>query len=146
MEFVIVDWRVSESATVPGDNPGRRAAITPGASFETMSSIQPLNWWAAHPDLASIYPLAQMLFSIPASSAEAERCFSSAGFLLDTRRTRLSTEHLRQEFRVRQYIVSGSSAHTAKGREVKMKNVGNLLRHFAAHVDSVCALPAESSA
>ncbi len=62
-----------------------------------------LEWWSKQP-FPSIVPLIKMLLAIPATSSESERAFRSAGLILDPLRTRLSPQHLNQEFRLRSYL------------------------------------------
>lgn len=50
-----------------------------------------LNWWAQNKSrFPRLSTLARRIFSMPASSAAPERNFSTAGFVLNERRTRLS--------------------------------------------------------
>lgn len=60
-------------------------------------NCDPLLWWREnqhmYPNLASIVP---EKFCIPATSVPCERLFSKAGYLLQDRRTRLSTEKVSQ--------------------------------------------------
>ncbi len=56
----------------------------------------PLVWWPNNPDLSALFPVAKMLFSMPASTGEDERGFSSAGFTLNQRRSRLDLDNFRR--------------------------------------------------
>ena len=94
------------------------------------SDEDPLVWWPAHPRLATLFNYAKMLFAIPASSAESERSFSSAGFTMDSHRTRLDLETFRMEHRIRRFIVAGTDGATQAGRETRMARVKKLLEHF----------------
>ena len=69
----------------------------------------PLAWWPAHQDFSNIYRVVKMLLQIPASSAENERSFSSASFILDERRTRLDLDNFRREHRIRRAICAGTT-------------------------------------
>ena len=91
----------------------------------------PLVWWPQQKDLSLLFPLAKMLFAIPASSADNERSFSSASFTLDYRRTRLELAAFRAEHRIRRFIVSGTDAHSHSGRQRRTAQVGRLLARFA---------------
>ena len=91
----------------------------------------PLAWWPAHPRLAALINYAKMLFAIPASSADNERAFSSAGFTMDSRRTRLDIETFRMEHRIRRFIVAGTDGSTQEGRQMRHARVRKLLEHFA---------------
>jgi hypothetical protein len=88
----------------------------------------PLEWWPAHQQFSSIYHVVKMYFQIPASSAENERSFSSAGFILDERRTRVGLNNFRSEHRIRRAICSSSSP----GQRAKRSN--DLIQRFAALV------------
>ena len=55
----------------------------------------PILFWAER-NTTSLSTLALQLFSIPCSSAPVERLFSKAGFVLNQRRTRLSSSRLEQ--------------------------------------------------
>ncbi|HYN44464.1 MAG TPA: hAT transposon family protein [Candidatus Limnocylindrales bacterium] len=96
----------------------------------------PLLFWPKQQDLASLFPVVKMYLSIPASSADNERGFSSAGFLLSDLRTRLLMDHFIQEFRLRQFILSGpnSSQHSKEGRENKMQRVKLLVEKYSKWV------------
>jgi hypothetical protein len=94
----------------------------------------PLSWWPQHPRLSSIFPLAMMLFAIPATSADNERSFSSASYTLDARRYRTNIDHFRFEHRVRRFIVAGTDPHTQQGRAKRLERVRALLGRFAALV------------
>ena len=62
-------------------------------SLKYMANDDILQWWK---DNSHILPklsiLARKIFAIPASSASSERCFSSAGFLIQERRSSLKPE------------------------------------------------------
>lgn len=94
----------------------------------------PLSFWSRQHELAALFDLVKMYLAIPASSAQDERGFSSAGFLLGELRTQLKSIHFRQEFRVRQFINSGpsSSQHSQDGRESKMERVQLIIAKYTA--------------
>jgi hypothetical protein len=72
----------------------------------------PLEWWPQHAELGAIHSLARMFLAIPATSADDERVFSSAGFTLNQRRTRLGLDNFRREHRIRQFLRGGTLAGT----------------------------------
>ena len=62
-----------------------------------VSSLEPLNYWADQANqlsFAAIYQLHRKHHCIPATSANVERVFSSAGYIASARRNRLSDETL----------------------------------------------------
>lgn len=69
-------------------------ALYDEANIEHLN-VDVLAWWAAHatkfPNLAT---LARFVFAIPASSAAPERNFSTAGYLVAERRSRLSPSNV----------------------------------------------------
>ncbi len=71
-----------------------------------------------------------MLFAIPASSADCERSFSSAGFTLDSRRNRMDVEVFRQEHRLRRFLVSGTDLHTQVGRQTRLDRMNLLINRY----------------
>lgn len=87
----------------------------------------PLILWPTLKDLGLIVDLVMMLFTMPASSADNERAFSSAGFTLDNRRYRMDIETFRQEHRLRRYLVSGTDIHTQAGRQARIDKLVGLL-------------------
>jgi len=66
-------------------------AVARDSLDEDPEDADPLVWWPSHPEYTALFPVAKMLLQIPASSAEDERSFSSASFILDQRRTRLDS-------------------------------------------------------
>jgi hypothetical protein len=78
---------------------------------EEQPEQDPLVWWPRQVHLGVLFPLAKMLFAIPDSSAEDERVFSSAGFTLNQRRTRLDLDNFRREHRIRQFLRGGAAQH-----------------------------------
>ena len=91
---------------------------------EAPEDVDPLEWWPAHSDFSLLYPLAKMLLQIPASSAENERSFSSASFVLDERRTRLDLDNFRREHRIRRYLC-------AHGPKEKLNISNNLIQRYS---------------
>jgi len=97
--------------------------------------VDPLAWWPAQNETLSIlFPLAKMLLAIPATSADNERSFSSAGFTLGPRRTRLDLEIFRSEHRIRRFFVAGTSQHSKESRQEKLARLNDFLDHYAALV------------
>lgn len=111
-------------------------AILPLAEFELDQASEddhPLEWWPLRPHLQMLYPVAQMLFVIPAPSGRNERALSSAGYLLDPRRTRLCLQSFRSENRVRQSLVEDTSVHDScelKGRSDSTSCMQTFLPRF----------------
>lgn len=103
---------------------------------ETDCNIDPLEWWPKNPDLSPLFPLAKMLFAIPASSAENERSFSSAGFILNQRRTQLDIDNFRSEHRIREFLTVGTDCHHQSGRKTRLERMDELLLHFSERVQS----------
>ncbi len=96
---------------------------------ETDETVNPLIWWPSHPEYTILYPVAKMLLQIPAASAENERSFSSASFLLNERRTRLDIENFRREHRIRRHLCAGTTL------EEKLGLSNNLLEEFSRRVN-----------
>ena len=90
----------------------------------------PLIWWPQHPMYGSLYPLAKMLLAIPATSADDERVFSSAGVTLSERRTRLDIDNFCREHRIRQFLTAGTSLNAQEGRRARSERADTLLRRF----------------
>lgn len=90
-----------------------------------------LQWWPRQQNLGVLFPLAKMLFAIPASSADNERSFSSAGFTMGPRRTRTELEAFRAEHRIRRFLTAGADAQSHEGREMQRARVRRLLERFA---------------
>lgn len=98
---------------------------------EAPPNEDPLLWWPHQASLAPLFPLAKLLFAIPASSADNERSFSSASFTLDSRRYRTDIENFRSEHRIRRFIVAGTDGNSQDGRGVRLERVRSLLERFA---------------
>jgi len=75
------------------------------------------------------------MLAIPCTSAEDERNFSSAGFTLSERRTRLHVDNFRAEHRIRRYLVGGCSLHEQAGRELMKKKALALLGRLTAELE-----------
>jgi hypothetical protein len=90
----------------------------------------PLIWWPQQIGLGALFPLAMMLFAIPASSADNERSFSSAGLTLGSRRSRLELEAFRMEHRIRRFLVAGTNGATQEGRQERLNRVARILDRF----------------
>ncbi len=97
----------------------------------------PLKWIPLNSEDPCLFPVAKMFLAIPASSAEDERNFSSAGITLDRLRTRLAIENFRHEHRVRRYLTAGSDLHTQIGRQVRQERAENLIQLFAERYGAV---------
>lgn len=70
------------------------------------SSVDPLVYWPRSDTFYLLLPMIKMLLAVPATSAEAERAFSSAGFTLEPRRSNLDVDNFRREHLVRRFLVS----------------------------------------
>lgn len=97
-------------------------------------TVDPLEWWPCHTNLSCLFPLAKMLFGIPASSAENERSFSSASFTLDPRRTRLDIENFRKEHRIRRFLCAGADSSSQAGRELRLQRAETLMERYSLAV------------
>ena len=100
----------------------------------------PLVWWPSHPEYTALFPVAKMLLQIPASSAENERSFSSASFILDQRRTRLDIDNFRREHRIRRALCVGRTPAE------KLEFSNGLIERFAGHVADARDLKAAQEA
>lgn len=89
--------------------------------------VDPLLWWPQQAELGPLFPIAKMLFAIPASTADDERTFSGAGFVLNARRTRLDIDNFRREHRTRQFLTEGTSLNAAVGRQLRLQRAQTLL-------------------
>lgn len=99
----------------------------------------PLVWWPGQAILAPLFGLAKMLFAVPASSADSERSFSSAGFTMGIRRTRMEVDAFRSEHRIRRFITATGDAQTQLGRQTRLDRVRRILDRFA---DEIAGRPA----
>lgn len=68
-----------------------------------------------------------MYLAIPASTADDERVFSSTGFILNQRRTRLDLDNFRRESRVRQYVTIGNPTTSQAGRQRRLRAAQTLM-------------------
>lgn len=93
-------------------------------------ATNPLEWWPSQSNLSALFPLAKMLFSIPASTSEDERTFSSAGFTLDKLRTRMDLDNFRREHRIRQFMVAGTDPHHQDGRALREERALTLINRL----------------
>lgn len=73
---------------------------------------------ARSPSIQALAPLARMYLAIPASSADLERAFSSAGFL-NTCRESLSTETLEMQVVLRDWILEQYQEHDNDRAEIE---------------------------
>lgn len=58
-----------------------------------IKSVDLLSWWNDRQDLPGLSILAKSIFSIPATSASAERAISTAGQILTAHRSCLNPDH-----------------------------------------------------
>jgi len=91
----------------------------------------PLDFWSQQKDLAALWPVIRMLLAVPASSAHAERAFSSAGFTLDEFRMSLEEENFRREHRLRRYLTAGAPLDSASAFE-RADRALDLITEYAA--------------
>jgi hypothetical protein len=92
----------------------------------------PLLWWPEQTQLGALFPVVMMLLAIPASTAEDERTFSSAGVTLSQRRTRLELDNFRREHRIRHFLSSSTSLNTQAGRQLRIDRANTLLGGFTS--------------
>lgn len=92
-------------------------------------------WWQTnlrHPQrvliLACLAPLAKMYLAFPASSADLERSFSSAGFILEGRE-RLQVRFLEEQVVIRDYLLMLRRKYPAK--EDYLAQVASLLNSLS---------------
>ena len=96
---------------------------------EVLEDTDPLYWWPSHPEYSILFLTAKMLLQIMDASAENERSFSSASFVLDQRRTRLDIDNFRREHRIRRALCVG------KSDQEKLDYSNSLIERFGADVD-----------
>lgn len=83
------------------------AEIDKYSSAPVPESRNPLEFWKAHCDhLPRLAQVAAQVLAITASSAPSERCFSSAGRIIEERRTSLKPETVDDLIRVRSYLLN----------------------------------------
>ena len=80
-----------------------------------------------------------MLLVIPASTAEDERSFSSAGFTLDKLRTRMDLDNFRREHRIRQFLVAGTDPHHQDGRQLRVERALTLIARLGNQINQAQA-------
>jgi len=95
-------------------------------------TTDPLSWWPQQAALGTLFDVARMYLAIPASTADDERVFSSAGFTLNARRTRLDLDNFRREHRVRQFVASGTSLNEQAGRNRRLELTRTLMQQVGA--------------
>jgi hypothetical protein len=91
----------------------------------------PLRWFPLECESRIIFPVAMLYLSIPATSAEDERNFSSAGVTLDRLRSRLEIDRFRFEHRVRRFLAAGSDPQSQEGRQLRQQRAEALLHLFS---------------
>lgn len=110
------------------------------ARLDTANEDQdPLEWWPNNLDLASLFSVAKMLFAIPASTAEDERGFSSAGFTLNQRRSRLDLDNFRREHRIRHFLTIDADINSQGGRRERLRRAHALLEEYARQLAAAAA-------
>lgn len=100
-------------------------------------TADPLVEWPKLTVLAPLFPLAQMLFGIPASTSDDERTFSGAGLVLGNLRTRMDLDNFRREQRVRQFLTLGTDPHTSSGRAERLSRSNRIIERFAMTLERV---------
>ena len=77
-----------------------------------------LSWWKEHStEFPNLSLIARNILCIPASSAASERDFSTAGFVIQERRTQLNLDtvddilFLHSNLRVKEYQISSAGSH-----------------------------------
>ena len=61
------------------------------------SSENPLIWWSKHHEqFPRLAKLAKAYLAIPATSVPSEQSFSKAGYITEKRRSKLSTDHVKE--------------------------------------------------
>lgn len=100
-------------------------------------TADPLVVWPQQTVLAPLFPVAQMLFGIPASTSDDERSFSGAGLVLGNLRTRMDLDNFRREQRVRQFLTLGTDPHTSTGRQELLARSNRIIERFAMTLERV---------
>lgn len=90
-------------------------------------STDPLGWWPSQTDYRVLFDAVKMYLAIPAPTADDERVFSSAGFILNQRRTRIDLDNFRRECGIRQFITIGNPTTSALGRQGRMQGARTLM-------------------
>jgi hypothetical protein len=99
--------------------------------------LDPLLLWPTQfKDYSKLFPGAKMMFGIPCASAENERSFSSASFVLQDCRTKLDVDNFRREHRIRRFLCAGVDTSTQEGRNEKTGRALELLGHYAQQLDA----------
>lgn len=104
-------------------------------------SVDPLAWWPAHHDYRALFDVVKMYLAIPASTADDERVFSSSGFILNQRRTRLDLDNFRRESRIRQYITIGNPTTSQAGRKRRLGAAQTLMERLQEEAIERAAAP-----
>lgn len=110
------------------------------------ADADPLLFWPQNAALGALFPLAKLLFAIPASSADNERAFSSAGFTMGIRRSRLELEAFRAEHRIRRFMVSCADGQSQQGRQKRLDRLSVLLTHYSSLIEERRAAAAAEDA
>ena len=86
LRTVFHEWADSDEETENDD-------ISSYMALKHTDIVDILQWWKDNNHLLpNLNLIAKKVFAIPATSASSERCFSSAGFLIQERRSRLKPE------------------------------------------------------
>lgn len=92
-----------------------------------------LLWWSEQHGLELVSPVARMYLALPAASADLERSFSSAGFLLNGR-WRLLVRNLEAQVVIRDYLLELQAA-TQSGDEYTEAAIARVAALEAAEAD-----------
>jgi hypothetical protein len=92
-KLLAVDELLKENRRLPfARQVGDELTIYPNSELESDENLVPFQYWLREPVRTKYPSLSQLaidIFSVPAMSSEAERAFSTAGFVLNSRRRRL---------------------------------------------------------
>ena len=96
---------------------------------ETCAGLDPLEFWATASNMPSLRRIASIVLAIPATSGMAEQLFSTAGWLLSPRRSRLSPDMLNKLVFLYYYKRSemAKSGELKDKREIKRRKVSAAL-------------------
>jgi hypothetical protein len=96
----------------------------------------PLRWIPLNCDDRVLFPVAKLYLAIPATSAQDERNFSSAGFTLSRLRTRMDIDNFRKEHRIRCFLtVGGADGSSQEGRAERTRRALLLCDSFEERFD-----------
>jgi len=146
----VVELLPPASSEQQKDRRRRQAAIALEDIREQLALVDdtddPLILWPrSNVEMSILFPVARMLFAIPASTADDERTFSSAGFTLNQRRGRLHLDNFRREHRIRQFLASGTDLNSQVGRRARLSRANTLLRLVGEEARQHLPQPADDS-